>query len=159
MKEQAPLLYRHYSESAHLTFWGTDLHIAGDPATEEQFYTTLHCLENMTTYFTLANVWPTLDAQTIAEEVTSFNQTVTEVRHGADVSKPTVTVTLEQLHALSLRRMLAAADTKSATPTDYERFVQLHAAIFLALQEEQEEERLKEESTTEPSYSDEDLPY
>src|SRR5437016_1834782 len=118
MKEQAPLPYRHYRESEHLTFWGNDRHIAGDPATPEQFNTTLHCLEQMTTYFTIANGWPTLDAQTIAEEVTYFNQTVTEVRQGAGVPQPTVTVTLAQLHALSLRRMLAAADTKSASPTD-----------------------------------------
>lgn len=159
MKEQAPILYQHYSESAQLTFWGTDLHIAGDPATEEQFYTTLHCLENMTTYFTVADSWPTLDAQTIAEEVTSFNQRMNEVRQGAGVLQAAVTVTLDQLQALSLRRLLAVANTKSASAADCERFIQMHAAIFLACYEEQEATRLREASASMPSSCDDELPY
>ena len=159
MKEQAPAPYRHYSESSMLAFWGTDLHIAGDPATEERFSTTLHCLENMTTYFTEFELWQALTPQTVTDEVTHFNQTVTAIRQGAGVPEPAVTVTLDQLHALSLRRLLAAYETKGASSADYERFVHLHAAIFLALHEEQEVERLRQAQPTEQGYGDDDVPF
>src|SRR5437764_11435656 len=148
MKEHAPSPYQHYSESPHLTFCGTDLHIPGDPATEEQFYTTLHCLENMTTYFTEFDLWQAVSPQTVSDELTHFNQSVTAIRQGAGVPQPEVQVTLSQLHALSLRRLLAMDETKSASPADYERFVHVQAAIFLALHEEQADTRLVAESAT-----------
>lgn len=159
MKEQAPLLYRHYSESEHLIFWGTDLHLASEPTTEEQFYTTLHCLENMTSYFTEFDMWQALEPQTVTDEVTHFNQSVTAIRQGAGVPQPEVHVTLSQLHALSLRRLLATYDTKGASPADYERFVHLHAALFLAVHEEQEIERLRQAQSTEQHYGDDEVPF
>src|SRR5436309_327723 len=82
---------------------------------------------------------------------THFNESVTAIRHGADVPQPDVQVTLDQLHALSLRRLLAAYETKSASPADYEQFVHVHAAIFLALHEEQAAARFMKSSATEQS--------
>lgn len=155
MKEQAPPPHRHYSQSEHLIYWGNDLHIAGDPATEEQFYTTLHCLEQMTT----GEVWQPLAPQTVTTELTHFNENVTTIRQGAGVPQPEVTVTLEHLYALSQRRLLAAYDTNGASATDYERFVRLHAALFLALHEEQEAARLSEEFPTEQGYREDELSY
>ncbi len=159
MKEQAPVPYRHYSESPLLAFWGTDLHIPGDPATEAQFYTTLHCLESMTTYFTEFDLWQAVAPQTVSDEFTHFNQTVTTIRPRASVSQPEVAVTLDQLHALSLRRLLATYDTKGASPGDYERFVHLYTALFLALHEEQELERLMQAPSAEQSNREDDVPY
>lgn len=159
MKEQTRAPYHHYSESSMLVFWSTDLHIPGDPITEEQFYTTLHCLENITNYFTEFDVWQALTPQTIQAELAHFNERATLVRTGAGVPEPEVDVTLTQLHALSLRRLLATYDTKGADPTDYERFVHLHAAIFLALHEEQEVEPLLQESPVEQHYGDDDVPF
>jgi hypothetical protein len=159
MKEQAPPAFRHYSQSEHLTFWANDIHIAGDPAAEAQFYTTLHCLEQMTTELTAGEVWQPVAPQTVTAELTHFNHSVTAVRRGASVPQPEVSVTLEHLYALSQRRLLAAYDTQGASAVDYERFVRLHAALFLALHEEREEERLRQEQATEQGYSDEDVPY
>ena len=159
MKEHAPSPYQHYSESPHLTFWGNDLHIEGDPATEEQFYTTLHCLAHITTDCTEGTQGQAVTPQTISDELTHFNQSVTAIRQGAGVPQPDVQVTLGQLHALSLRRLLAAYDTKGASPPEYERFVHLHAAIFLALHEEQEAARFMEASATEQSYGEDEVPY
>jgi hypothetical protein len=158
-KEQAPSSYRHYSESPLLAFWGTDLHIPGDPTTEEQFYTTLHCLETMTTACTEGEPGHAVTPQMVSDELTHFNQSVTAIRQGAGVPQPEVTVTLNQLHALSLRRLLATYDTKSAIPADYERFVHVHAALFLALHEEQEIERLRQQPPTEQLYGEDDVPF
>src|SRR5436853_1024212 len=107
-KEQAPSPYQHYSESPYLTFWGTDLHIPGDPASEAQFYTTLQCLENMTPDCIEGESGQAVIPPMISDELTHFNQSVTAIRQGAGVPQPDVQVTLRQLHALSLRRLLAA---------------------------------------------------
>lgn len=159
MKEQAPAPYCHYSESPILAFWGTDLHIAGDPATEQQFYTTLHCLEHLTTDCTEGESGRAVTPQTVSDELAHFNQSVTAIREGAGVPQPEVQVTLSQLHALSLRRLLATYDTHGAQLHEYERFVHVHAAIFLALHEEKEAARLSEASTTEQFYSDDEVPF
>lgn len=136
---------------------GSDLHIEGDPTEEEQFYITLHFLENMTDYLSEFQLWAELEPQTIKDELTHANQAMTETRQRAGIAEPTGEVTLPQLHALSLRRLIAAYETKGVSPPDYERFVHLHAAIFLALNEEQEIERLMQ--TASAIDIDEELPF
>ena len=159
MKEQVPSPYQHYSASPLLTFWGTDLHIPGDPASEEQFYTTLHCLEHITTDCIEGESGQAVTPQMVSAELTHFNQSVTAIRQGAGVPQPDMHVTLAQLHALSLRRLLAAYDTQGASAADYEQFVHVHAAIFLALHEEQAAARFLEASATEQGESADDVPF
>jgi hypothetical protein len=81
MKEGAPLSdHRHYTGSPTLVFLGNDLYLPGDPEHEEQFYTTLHLLESMTSVRADANTWQQITPQTVQEELAEFNQTVRTLR-------------------------------------------------------------------------------
>lgn len=134
---------RHYSESPYLTFAGSDLALTGDPATEPAFALTFNVLENLTNYLAEFDLWPELEPQTVKDELAHFNAWYAHDHPAFDGEA----VTLPALHALSLRRILAAGETRGARAADYEVFVVLHAAIFRALQEEREIERLMEGSS------------
>jgi hypothetical protein len=134
---EPPFPSRPSNESPYLVFKGSDLTIEGDPSSDEQFALTFDVLENLTDYLGEFDLWPELEPQMVKEELAHFNGWYAH-------DHPTVegdAVTLPDLHALSLRRLLAAEETHGALPADYEGFVVLHAAIVLALKHEQEIDR------------------
>jgi hypothetical protein len=143
MSEQHPHPQTHpYHESLSLVFQGNDLTIEGDPSTAAQFALTVAVLENLTNYLGEFDLWPALEPQMVKEELAHFNGWYAH-------DHPTVegdAVTLSQLHALSLRRLLAAGATRGALSAEYERFVVLHGAIVMGLRHEEEMERLMQAS-------------
>ena len=134
MPEKAPQFQTPLSsESPYLVFQGSDLTIAGDPSTAAQFTLTRDVLENLTNYLVEFDLWPALNPQMVKEELAHFNGWYAYDLPAVEEDA----VTLAQLYALSLRRLLGAGETEGTRSAEYERFVALHEAIVLALQREQ----------------------
>src|SRR5262245_34023044 len=120
MPEQDPQLQPHLSsESSSLVFQGSDLTIAGDPATDAQVALTFSVLENLTNYLVEFDLWPALEPQLVKEELAHFNGWYAHDHPTAEGDA----VTLAQLHALSLRRLLVAGEAQGTRSADYARFV------------------------------------
>src|SRR5204862_1631519 len=126
-----------YEQATRLDVDNKDIHVEGDPETEEAFAAAYDFLHVATVYFktdygsssspTQRDLWWTVTADDIKDELEHRNQWATwEALHRREPDAPVVEVELAQVLALSYRRLQALEEIGGPEQREYPACMHLH---------------------------------
>ncbi len=158
-----------FEQSRFLQF-GTEIHLAGDPESPEDFARAQHYLETITTHCIEFGPWWEKRPQDVVNELDYHNAwqqyEVEQERKAGEKQAEYQAITIQQLRALSKRRVLAFEETGWAVTHAYRVVRFFDQLIEAAMLEQEQLEELMAVASSEhtgsseaPSDTAEDIPF
>ncbi len=141
-----------FEQSRFLQF-GTEIHLAGDPESPEDFARAQHYLETITTHCIEFGPWWEKRPQDVVNELDYHNAwqqyEVEQERKAGEKQAEYQAITIQQLRALSKRRVLAFAETGWEVTHAYRVVCFFDQLIETAMLEQEQPEQLMAASSPE----------